>query len=361
MKRTTIPFGPQHPVLPEPLVLDLILEDEKVIDAIPTIGYIHRGLEMMVERVEYTEMGFVVERICGICSFMHGMGYCVSLEAIMNVEVPERARWLRLVWAEISRIQSHLLWLGLGADAFGFENLFMHCWRMREQILDIFEKTTGGRIIHSVNRIGGVKRDIADSELAAILAELQELGAAFKETARVFGTDPSIAHRLGGVGVLTKADALAVDAVGPMVRASGIATDTRLGGAFMYDQIDFEPVVETAGDCLARVLVRLREVDQSIDIIRQAIDKMPKGEGLPIENRPRGLPSGEVFTRLEQPRGEVVYYVKANGTKNLERFRARTPTFANIPAMIKLVKGCDLADVPNIILTIDPCISCTER
>jgi ech hydrogenase subunit E len=361
MKRTVIPFGPQHPVLPEPLVLDLVLIDEKVVDAIPTIGYIHRGLEMMVERVEYTEMGFVVERICGICSFMHGMGYCVSLEAIMNVEVPERARWLRLIWAEISRIQSHLLWLGLGADAFGFENLFMHCWRMREEILDIFEKTTGGRIIHSVNRIGGVKRDIEDSELAAILARLQSLGAEFKETARVFGTDPSIRHRLSGVGVLTKADAHAVDAVGPMARASGIAMDTRLGGAHLYDRIDFEPVVETAGDCLARVLVRLREVDQSIDIVRQAIDRMPQGEGLPIETRPRGLPSGEVFTRLEQPRGEVVYYLKANGTRYLERFRARTPTFANIPAMIKLVKGSELADVPQIILTIDPCISCTER
>ena len=361
MKRTTIPFGPQHPVLPEPLVLDLVLMDEKVVDAVPTIGYIHRGLEMMVERVEYTEMGFVVERICGICSFMHGMGYCVSLESIMNVEVPERSRWLRLIWAEISRIQSHLLWLGLGADAFGFENLFMHCWRMRERILDIFEKTTGGRIIHSVNRIGGVKRDISDSELAAILVELQDLGAEFKKTARVFGTDPSIAHRLGGVGVLSKEDALAVDVVGPMARASGIATDTRLTGTYMYDQVDFEPVVEDAGDCLARVLVRLREVDQSIDIVRQAIDRMPKGEGMPLENKPRGNPSGEVFTRLEQPRGEVVYYVKANGTKNLERFRARTPTFANIPAMIKLVKGCDLADVPNIILTIDPCISCTER
>jgi Ni,Fe-hydrogenase III large subunit len=146
-----------------------------------------------------------------------------------------------------------------------------------------------------------------------------------------------------------------------MARASGIATDTRLTGTYMYDQVDFEPVVEDAGDCLARVLVRLREVDQSIDIVRQAIDRMPKGEGMPLENKPRGNPSGEVFTRLEQPRGEVVYYVKANGTKNLERFRARTPTFANIPAMIKLVKGCDLADVPNIILTIDPCISCTER
>jgi len=361
MKRTLVPMGPQHPVLPEPIVLDLILEDEKVVDAIPTIGYIHRGLEMMVEKVEYTEMGFVVERICGICSFMHGMGYCVSLESIMNIEVPERARWLRLIWAEISRIQSHLLWLGLGADAFGFENLFMHCWRMREQILDIFEKTTGGRIIHSVNKIGGVRRDISDTELVAILTELRALGETFKGAATVFGTDASIRHRLGGVGILGREDAIAVDAVGPMARASGIRTDTRLAGANLYDQIDFEPVVETAGDCLARVVVRMREIDQSIDIVRQAIEKMPKGEGQPLETRPRGLPNGEVFTRLEQPRGEVLYYVKANGTKNLERFRARTPTFANIPAMIKLVKGCELADVPNIILTIDPCISCTER
>jgi ech hydrogenase subunit E len=361
MKTTVIPFGPQHPVLPEPIVLDLILEDEKVIDAVPTIGYIHRGLEMMVERVEYTEMGFVAERICGICSFMHGMGYCLSLEQIMNIEVPERARWLRLIWAEISRIQSHLLWLGLGADAFGFENLFMHCWRMREEVLDIFEKTTGGRIIHSVNRIGGVKRDMPDGELAAILRTLVELGQTFAETARVFSTDPSIAHRLGGVGILTKEDAFELAAVGPMARASGLRTDTRLAGQNLYDQLEFEPVLETAGDCLARAVVRMREIDQSIDLIRQAIAKMPKGDGLPLETRPRGLPSGEAFTRLEQPRGEVLYYVKANGSKYLERFRARTPTFANIPAMIQLVKGCELADVPNIILTIDPCISCTER
>ena len=361
MKRTVVPFGPQHPVLPEPLVLDLILEDEKVVDAVPTIGYIHRGLEMMVERVEYSEMGFVAERICGICSFMHGMGYCVSLESIMNVEVPERARWLRVIWAEISRIQSHLLWLGLGADAFGFENLFMDCWRMREEILDIFEKTTGGRIIHSVNRIGGVKRDVSDSELAAILVKLEDLGRAFDRTAGVFANDPSIHHRLAGVGVLSATDARAVDAVGPMARASGVVMDTRLSGTSGYDQLDFEPVTETAGDCLARVVVRMREVRQSVDLVRQAIARMPKGEGLPLETRPRGNPAGETFTRLEQPRGEVLYYVKANGTKNLERFRARTPTFANIPAMIKLVKGCDLADVPNIILTIDPCISCTER
>ena len=164
----------------------------------------------------------------------------------------------------------------------------------REQILDIFEKTTGGRIIHSVNRIGGVKRDISDTELAAILVQLQDLGDAFKETARVFAKDPSIAHRLGGVGVLSMADARAVDAVGPMARASGIRTDTRLNGAYMYDQIDFEPVVETAGDCLARVLVRLREVDR-IDRHHPPGDRQDAQGRRPAarEQAPR-LPGGRV-------------------------------------------------------------------
>jgi ech hydrogenase subunit E len=242
MKRTVIPMGPQHPVLPEPIVLDLILEDERVVDAIPTIGYIHRGLEMMVERVEYTEMGFVVERICGICSFMHGMGYCVSLESIMNIEVPERARWLRLIWAEISRIQSHLLWLGLGADAFGFENLFMHCWRMREEILDIFEKTTGGRIIHSVNRIGGVKRDISDTELARSWSEAAGSGPGLQEDRAVSSaTTPRSLTGSAASACCPRRTRSPTAAVGPMARASGIATDTRLGGANLYDQIEFEP------------------------------------------------------------------------------------------------------------------------
>jgi ech hydrogenase subunit E len=232
---------------------------------------------------------------------------------------------------------------------------------MREEVLDIFERTTGGRIIHSVNRIGGVRRDISDEDLAGIVARLERLGVAFEEPARVFATDPSIRHRLEGVGVLSTADARRLGAVGPMARASGIPLDTRLLGEHLYDRLDLEPIVETAGDCLARVLVRVREVRQSIGLVRQLVERMPKGEGLPIDTKVRGMPSGETFVRLEQPRGEVAYYVRANGTKFLERFRARTPTFANIPAMIHMVKGCDLADVPNIVLTIDPCISCTER
>jgi ech hydrogenase subunit E len=359
MKRTVVLMGPQHPVLPEPLVLDLVLEDEKVIDAVPMIGYVHRGLEAMVERVEFTEFGYVAERICGICSFMHGMGYAMAVEEVMKVEVPERARALRLVWAELSRIHSHLLWLGLAADAFGFENLFMHCWRLREEILDIFERTTGGRIIFSVNRIGGVKRDIDDATLQGIVEKLGQLEERFVGATRIFTTDPSIQHRLRGVGVLSREDAIAVDAVGPMARASGVAMDVR-GGGSLYAGLGFEPVLEEGGDCRARCLVRVREIPWSIDLIRRLVARMPRGSH-PIDVPVKGFPKGEAFIRLEQPRGEVLYYLKANGTRLLERFRARTPTFANIPAMIKLVKGCELADVPSIILTIDPCISCTER
>ena len=159
-KQTIVPFGPQHPVLPEPIHLDLVLEDETVVEAVPSIGYVHRGLEKLVEKKDFHEMVYVAERICGICSFMHGMGYCEAVEHIMHVDVPARAKYLRTLWCEMSRLHSHLLWLGLLADAFGFESLFMQSWRMREKILDMFEASTGGRVIFSVNRIGGVLKDI---------------------------------------------------------------------------------------------------------------------------------------------------------------------------------------------------------
>ncbi|MBQ3773983.1 MAG: nickel-dependent hydrogenase large subunit, partial [Pseudobutyrivibrio sp.] len=164
-KRSIVPYGPQHPVLPEPIHLDLVLEDEKVLAAIPSIGFIHRGLESLTSKKDFNEMVYVAERICGICSYMHGMGYCMALEDIMNVEVPRRAEFLRTIWCEMSRLHSHLLWLGLLADGFGFESLFMHSWRLRERILDMFEASTGGRVIFSVNTIGGVLKDMPNDML----------------------------------------------------------------------------------------------------------------------------------------------------------------------------------------------------
>jgi len=168
-KRSVVPFGPQHPVLPEPIHLDLVLEDEKVVDVIPSIGFIHRGLEGLVEKKDFNEYVYIAERVCGICSFGHGLGYVEAVEKIMNVEVPDRAKFLRTMWAEMGRIHSHMLWAGLMAGAFGFENLFYQCWRVREKILDVVEMTTGGRLNYSVNKIGGVLRDITPDMKAAIL------------------------------------------------------------------------------------------------------------------------------------------------------------------------------------------------
>lgn len=358
MARTIVPFGPQHPVLPEPVHLDLVVEDEKVVEALPSIGFIHRGLEKLVELKDFTEFVFVAERICGICSFIHGQTYCQGIEEIMQIQVPPRAHYLRTIWGEMSRIHSHLLWLGLMADAFGFENLFMHSWRIRESLLDIIEATAGGRVIFGSCKVGGVRRDIDAETMKTTLAKLDKMEVEMREITRIFMNDNSVKSRLCGVGVLSRADAYELGCVGPMLRASGVAQDTRHLGYAAFGELKVTPVTRTEGDSYARCAVRCEELFQSVDLIRQAAAKIPDGE---IAVKVTGNPNGEFIARTEQPRGEVVYHIKANGTKNLQRFRVRTPTFANIPAMVKVLQGCDLADVPVLVLTIDPCISCTER
>ena len=356
--RSVVPFGPQHPVLPEPIHLDLVLEDETVVEAVPSIGFIHRGLEKLVEKRDFQDYVYVAERICGICSFMHGMGYCEAVEHIMRIDVPDRAKYLRTIWCEFSRLHSHLLWLGLLADAFGFESLFMHSWRLREKILDMFEMSTGGRLIFSVNKVGGVRRDMDGDMLRQFEATLVDMEKDMRELGKTFLNDYAVNTRLKGIGVLSKQDAFDLGAAGPFMRASGIALDNRKLGYAAYGDLDFEPITSDVGDCYARCDVRVQELFQSVDLIRQAIAKIPAGD---ISAPVKGFPNGEHFMRVEQPRGEALYYVKANGTKFLDRVRVRTPTFANLPAMLQTLKGAQLADVPILILTIDPCISCTER
>ncbi|MBQ3321606.1 MAG: nickel-dependent hydrogenase large subunit [Firmicutes bacterium] len=358
-KRTIIPFGPQHPVLPEPIHLDLVLEDETVVEAIPSIGYIHRGLEKLCEIKDFNQMVYVIERICGICSFGHGWGAVASMEGAMGVQVPERAEYLRTILHELGRVHSHLLWLGLLADGFGFESLFNHCWRIRETVLDLFEKNTGGRVIFSICKVGGMRKDISNENLKEMKEVLEGLKAEIKEITDVFINDASVQNRMVGVGVLTKEEAEELCAVGPVARASGVPQDIRMTDNHgVYGKLGFEPVLEEAGDCMARTVVRIREVFQSIDLISAAIDQIPDG---PVDMKVPNKIEGEYITRMEQPRGEAFYYAKGAGTKFLKRMRVRTPTNMNIPAMVKTLAGADLADVPMLVLTIDPCISCTER
>ena len=359
-QKTVIPFGPQHPVLPEPLHLDLVVEDEKVVEAIPQIGFVHRGLEKLTETRDYNQFIYVVERICGICSFGHSYGYAQTVESLMGVEIPQRAEYLRAIWHELSRVHSHILWLGLAADAFGYESLFMHCWRLRERVLTLFEKTTGGRVIFSAVKVGGVVRDIDKSMFEEIITTLDGIKDEYAQIRKTFLNDSSVRNRLEGVGYISTEDALALSMVGPFVRASNVALDQRLLGNGAYACLnEFHTITDNGGDCYARAKVRSAEVLQSIDMIKEFIDKIPEGDiAVPVKGN---APVGEASNSLEQPRGECYYYARGNDSKFLERFRIRTPTSVNLAGMVKALEGCDLADVSNIILTIDPCISCTER
>lgn len=358
-KRSVIPFGPQHPVLPEPIHIDLVIEDEKVVEAIPSVGFIHRGLESLTAKRDFNQMAYVAERTCGICSFQHGMGYCEAVEHIFGVDVPVRAKFLRSIWAELGRIHSHLLWLGLLADGFGYENLFYQCWRVREKVLDLQEMTSGGRLIFSVNVVGGVIKDISKDQMKIILDTLDEVESELFTVCDTFLNDYTVQSRLKGIGILTKEQVHDLGCVGPFARASGANIDMRKLGYAAYPWLDFDPIISNDGDSFARCSVRIDEVFQSIDLVREAIFKMPKETELSVPVK--GNPDGEYFMRVEQPRGEAVYYVKGNGKPNLQRMRIRTPTFANLIGLCEMLKDTKLSDVGLLVLTIDPCISCTER
>ncbi|MBT3360594.1 MAG: NADH-quinone oxidoreductase subunit D [Rhodospirillales bacterium] len=358
MARTIVPFGPQHPVLPEPIHVTVTVEDEIITDAVPALGYVHRGLETLADIRDHVQMIQVVERVCGICSMIHAACYVQGIEEMMGVEVPRRAEYLRVIWSELHRMHSHLLWLGLYADAFGFESLFMQFWRIRERVMDVMEATAGARVIISVNVIGGVRRDLDEDQCKWVLSEIEDVEKQIRQLQTTMLNDYSVKKRTVDVGVITKEQALELGAAGPCLRGSGVAQDMRMLGYGAYDDMGFEPIVETAGDCYARGAVRFRETLQAGEIIRKAIAGLPEGE---TSVKVRGRPKGEVISRVEQPRGELMYYIKADGSKNLDRLRIRTPTFANIPPLTAMLPGMELADVPVIILSIDPCISCTER
>jgi ech hydrogenase subunit E len=359
MSKITFPFGPQHPVLPEAIQLSLTCEDEKVVEVLPVIGYMHRGIEKAAERNPYVNNVFLCERICGICSFIHALSYCQLVEALMQVEVPPRARYLRVVWSELSRMHSHLLWLGLLADSFGFESLFMQCWRARETVLDALEMTTGQRVIQSSCVVGGVRRDINADQARQLREMLAKVKTQIDAVLPVFQKDYTIKARTVGKGILPKDQAWKLGAVGPTLRASGWAWDCRSLGYAAYGELGFEPVVENDGDSYARTMVRARELVQSYELVLRALDALPEG---PLAAKIKGVPpKGEAIMRTEQPRGELFEYARGNGTPRLERLRVRTPTFANIPALLATLPGCEIADVPVIVLSIDPCVACLER
>lgn len=358
--KTVLPFGPQHPVLAEPIQLELSLRDEVVIDAVLGLGYVHRGIEAEAERRSFDQDLLLLERVCGICSVAHGVAYAQAIEALAEVEVPRRARLLRVFFFELTRLHSHLLWLGLAADAVGFEALFHACWRVRENVLDLFAATAGNRVIIGTTALGGVRRDVPYALQAYVREGLDRAERGLGEIAPLVLDNEALVRRLSGVGVITRDDAQTLGIVGPTARASGIAVDVRRSRYAAYDELQVEPIVETAGDALARVLVRWREMGQAITLCRESLDRLHGLPG-PLVARVPPVLRGEATSRVEAPRGELFYYVAADGDRHPVRVRIRTPTFANLPAVLRMLPGTQMGAVPVALLSIDPCLSCTER
>jgi Ni,Fe-hydrogenase III large subunit len=356
-----IPIGPYHPALEEPYKLDLICEDEIILDAKLHIGFNFRGIEHLAETRNYVQVIALMERVCGICSNIHTLTLCQSMEKLLEVTPPPRALYIRVIMAELERLHSHVLWAGVAGKLMGFKTMFMTCFALREKVMDILQAISGNRVNYAMNRIGGVNRDIADP--AAILTMLNNLEREItRKVIPVFTSSSTALSRCAGIGVLTKEKAISCGTVGPTARASGLPEDIRRAAPYAaYEELDFNVPVETGGDVRARLLVRALEILESCKILRQALAKLPPGE-LCAEIEDIVFPTDTAISRVEAPRGEVIYSVSwEEDSDNPSRVHVRTPTYANMPSVRWMVLGARLSDAPLIQASIDPCYSCTDR
>ncbi|MBN3033518.1 MAG: nickel-dependent hydrogenase large subunit [Candidatus Saganbacteria bacterium] len=356
-KETLIPIGPYHPLLEEPEFFKFYVEGEKVVDAEVRIGYNHRGIEKLSEAKTFDQATFTVERICGICSTSHPFAYVRAVEDISGIAVPERAEYIRTIIGDLERIHSHLLWVGLAGHFLGYNTVFMWAWKYREPVLDIFEAISGNRNHYGMFKVGGVRRDIND--IAGLLKAIDDVESFCNMLLKAVIDDPVIKARLKNVGVLKKEDAIAMGVVGPVARASGLAIDVRKDHPYAaYDRVKFETIVMEGGDIFNKTAIRLLECVESAKIIRQCLKQMRPG---PIDAAVREVGAGEGIGQHEAPRGEVIHYVKANGSNYPERHKIRAPSFMNVPSFKRTVIGESLADAALITAAVDPCYCCTER
>ena len=357
--KSVINIGPFHPLQEEAEFFQLYVDGERVVDMDVRLSYNHRGIEKLDESKTFDQVPFVVERVCGICSASHPLAYIQAVEGIAGVEVPERAKYLRLIVNELERIHSHLLWVGLAGHFLGYNTVFMWAWKHREPIMDALEISTGSRVNYANCKIGGVRRDMTDEQLKALDKILADCVGPTEMLTKAVIDDPVLHARLKKVGVLTKKDALAYGAVGPTARASGVPIDVRRDDPYAaYDRVDWKVITAESGDVFGKAAVRLLETIESIKMTRQAIREVPGG---PIDAKVDHIPPGEAIGHVEAPRGETFHYVRSDGSNYPVRHKVRAPSYMNIPTFKATCIGAEIADVAITLAGVDPCYSCTER
>ncbi len=359
-EKFTIPIGPQHPALKEPGHFEFSVDGETVTGATVRLGYAHRGIEKAAEARNWTQDLYLLERICGICSHIHALAFALGVEKLAGVTAPPRAQAIRVLVAELERVHSHFLWLGVAAHEAGFDTLFMYTWRDRESVMDVLETLTGNRVNYSANVLGGVKCEVNDEVASMIYRSVDELEARTHHYLEVVTSDEMLMQRTRGVGVVSADEANGLGLVGPVARASGVMRDIRVIAPYAaYADYPVSPVVDTVGDLQARFVVRIKELFESYRLIRALLDHLPPGEL--TAKMPRRIKAGETISRVEAPRGELFYFIRSNGTDMPERVKVRTPTLSNLGSVLSLVIGRQLADVPMILVGVDPCFSCNDR
>lgn len=360
MSKCRIPLGPFHPLLEEAEFFDIKVEGEKVVDIEMETGWMHRGHEKISESMSFTQSIFLVERICGICSTSHPFAAVNAIEDIDNIQIPERAKYMRVLIGELERIHSHLLWLGLAGHFIGYDTLWMWAWKYREPILELSELVSGNRNHYAMMRVGGVAKDFDNSTIPKYHPILDAIEKKMAMLAGAANDDPVLKSRLKGVGVLTKEDAINYCAIGPTARASGVDIDVRRDDPTAYEVVDVNVITLPNGDVYDKLVVRVLEVIDSIKIIRQCLKAFPKVDG-PVLNQVKEISPGEGCGRYEAPRGEVFHYIRSDGTNRPLRHKVRAPSFSNIPTYKASCVGIPLADALITLAAVDPCYCCTER
>ena len=358
--KLSFPIGPQHPALKEPEQLQITVDGEVVVDADIRIGYIHRSIERSCQDRTYIQDLYLCERVCGICSNAHTLCFATTVEKLAGVEVPRRAQYVRMLMHELERIHSHMLWLGVAGHEVGFETLFMYVWRDRETVQDLLEMLSGNRGHYAMTTLGGVRHDLTPEMIDKCREGLKHLRERAEYYADIATTEATFLKRASEVGVVSGDRCAELGATGPTLRGSGVGFDVREYFPYSgYDEIEWEVKTSELCDVLGRTLVRVLEVIEACNIGMRVLDDLPDGE---VQAKvPRKIPEGEAVGRVEAQRGELIYYIKSNGTDKPERVKIRTPTLSNIPSGVEMVKGGYIADITISFASIDPCFSCTDR
>ncbi len=382
-----INMGPQHPSTHGVLRLMLELDGETILRTKPIIGYLHTGMEKTGEELTYVQGCTNVTRMDYLSPLHNELVFSLATESLLNVEMPPRATWIRMLMCELNRLSSHMLWMATNGMDLGATSMMIYGWREREVILAFFEKVTGLRMNHNYIRPGGVAADLPDGWEDDVAAICDMVGPRLAEYDQIFTGQPVFRQRTEGVGVISPETAMALSATGPILRATGVAWDLRRSMPYLaYDQVDFDVIVGTYGDTFDRYAVRLNEMRESVRIIRQILEKMPSGDYRVQDKKvtppPRGridssmealihhfklftegfkVPEGETYAAIESPRGELGCYMVSDGSSKPYRMHIRGPSFVNLQSLPVLLRGGLIADAIAVISSVDPVMGDVDR